>query len=70
MGKGGCGGGCGGGLPSGGFGRSHLRGTCSEGVSALEEALGVEKQTIVHTPLRSWSVLSGGAAIVDVLLKV
>ena len=26
-----------------------------------------EKQTIVHTPLRSWSVLSGGAAIVGVL---
>lgn len=28
------------------------------------------RQTIVHTPLRSWSVRSGGAAIVDVLESV
>lgn len=56
-------------LPSAGCGRSHRRGTCSERVSALEEIEGMEKQTIVHTPLRSWSVLSGGAAIVEVLWK-
>lgn len=54
-------------LPSGGYDRNHRRGICSEGMSALEEASGLEKPTIVHTPLRSSSVLSGGAAIVDVL---
>lgn len=39
-------------------------------VEALVEVLGLEKQTIVHTPLRSWSVLSGGAAIDEVLRSV
>ena len=35
-----------------------------------EEGLGLEKQTITHTPLRSRIVLSGGAAIVTLLGKV
>ena len=39
-------------------------------MSAREEALGIERQTIVHTPFRSWSVLSGGAAIVEVFRSV
>ena len=30
----------------------------------------MEKQTIVHTPLRSWSVRSGGAAIAEVFRRV
>ena len=31
---------------------------------------GEGRQTIVHTPLRSWIVLSGGAAIVEVFRSV
>ena len=54
----------GGRLPSGGCDRNHRRGFCSEGRLGIEEAMGLEKQTILHTPLRSCSVLSAGAAIV------
>ena len=51
-------------LPFGGYGRSHRRGFCSGGMLGVEEELGQEQQTNVHDPLRSCSVLSGGAAIV------
>ncbi len=57
-------------LPFVGYDRSRRREICSEGMSACQHWRRdsvLEKQTIVHTPLRSWSVLSGGAAIVDVL---
>lgn len=51
-------------LPFGGCDRNHRRGSCSEGLLGMEETLGLGTCTIVHTPLRSCSVLSGGAAIV------
>ena len=51
-------------LPFGGCDRNHRRGSCSEGLLGMEEVLGLGACTIVHTPLRSCSVLSGGAAIV------
>ena len=35
-----------------------------------EEVTGLEERTILHIPLRSWSVRSGGAAIVGVCQKV
>ena len=57
-------GGGGGWLPSGECGRSRRRGFCSDRVSVLGEAVGLESRTIVHTPLRSCKVRSGGAAIV------
>lgn len=51
-------------VPFGGYGRSHRRVICSGGILEVEEGLGREQQTNVHNPLRSCSVLSGGAAIV------
>ena len=52
------------GLPFGGYGRSHRKGLCSGGMLGLEGRVGQEQRTNVHNPLRSCSVLSGGAAIV------
>lgn len=54
----------GGRLPFGGCDRNHRRGSCSEGMLGIDEALDLGTFTMVHTPLRSCSVLSGGAAIV------
>ena len=58
--------GSGGRLPVEGYGHNHRIGICSEGKSVWEEVRGLEERTIVHTPLRSWSVRSDGAAIVGV----
>ena len=58
----------GGRLPFGGYDRNHRRGFYSRDMLGAEVEVGWEKRTIVHTPLRSCSVLSGGAAIVTCAL--